>query len=76
MNFIVPALVLVASAFCFWKARAVGRRLKQFDGGSLQRGMSDMSGDARAYPFFVRLVALTWGSLALAALVAQVLKQI
>ena len=43
----------------FWRAGAVGRILKSFDGGRLMR--SDHGGfgaDARAYTFFVRVGAL------------------
>lgn len=50
MTLLMPALILAGSALCFWRADAIGRTLKKFDGGGLQRRMSSLSGDARGYP--------------------------
>lgn len=69
----MPALILAVSALCFWRADAIGRSLKNFDGSELQRGMHGLSGDARAYPFFVRMGSLMLGAISFAGLIGQLL---
>lgn len=71
MNLLTPAIILAVSAVCFWRADAIGRSLKQLDGGKLQRDMHDLSGDARAYPFFVRIGSLMFGAISLAGVIGE-----
>ena len=75
MNLLIPALLLAVSALCLWKAEPIGRALKQMDGGRLQRDNYDLGGDARSYPFFVRMGSLMLGAVGLIAVVSQLLNR-
>ena len=75
MTLLMLALILAGSALCFWRADAIGRTLKKFDGGGLQRRMSSLSGDARGYPFFVRMGSLMFGAISVAGLIGQLLNR-
>lgn len=71
MNLLIPALLLAASALCLRKAEAIARRLNRMDGGRLQRDNYDLGGDARSYPFFVRMGSLMFGAISLVGLISQ-----
>jgi len=71
VNLLFPAIVLVASAICLWKADDIGCSLKQLDGGKLQRGTHNLGSDARTYPFAVRLMSIALGAISLWGLIGQ-----
>lgn len=75
MDLLLPTLLLAASALCLWKAEPIGRALKRMDGGRLQRDNYDLGGDARSYPFFVRMGSLMFGAVSLIGVIGQLMNR-
>lgn len=73
MNLLIATLLMAASALRFWKAEPIGRAMRRMDRGRMQRDVHGLGGDARSYPFFVRMGSLMFGAVGLFAVIGQLM---